>query len=289
FFQSKLPRMVLEKIDLSTLRMENATFIDARLRKNESDLIFSVKQIDSRKAYLFVMLEHQSQSDPLMPFRVLYYTLHGIRRHVLRNKKKPLPLPLVYPLIVYNGVDPWSHDRDFFNLFGEMSSLAREVFLNPFQLLDVGTLAPTSFERTHIATLMLMSLYRSLGMSLEQKIEILVDTCHEFGIHPDSEMGRTVLEYNTYLFEAKQGESGKYWEMYVSHFPPQFQESVMNLLDVTRNESKAEGRVEGRVEGVNSTVQAVNLLRQGRSLEEVSRLTGIDIEILKILRPQVVH
>ena len=128
------------------------------------------------------MLEHQSTSDPLMPFRVLYYMMHGIRRHILRNKKRPLPLPLVYPIIVYNGVEPWAHDRDFFNLFGSMESLAREVFLNPFRLIDVGTLEPDDFRRTHVATLMLLSLYRSAAISLDEKIKLLVSTCQEQGV-----------------------------------------------------------------------------------------------------------
>ncbi len=280
FFATQLPAEILEKVNLSSLHMENTTFIEPRLRKNESDLIFSVKLVNGKKAYLFLLLEHQSQSDPLMPFRIVYYALHGMRRHVLRNKKKPLPLPLVFPIVVFNGVEPWSHDRDFFNLFGEMEPLARELFLNPFRLIDVSTLALADFERNHIANLMLLSLYRSAPISLDEKIKLLVSTCHEFGVHPNSVMGQTVLEYNTYQFEAKQGESGKYWEMYISHFPPEFQESIMNLRDVTRSEAKREGIVEGIAEGVNSTLRAIELLEQGLSLEDVNKETGINLEIL---------
>ncbi|MBY0544085.1 MAG: hypothetical protein K2Q14_00880, partial [Gammaproteobacteria bacterium] len=164
---------------------------------------------------------------------------------------------------------------------GEMEPLAREMFLKPFHLIDVGRLGLSDFERDHIATLMLLSLYRSAPISLDEKIRLLVSTCHEFGVHPDSEIGQTVLEYNTYQFEAKQGESGKYWEMYISHFPPEFQESIMNLRDVTKAEAKAET--------LDNTREAIELLEKGLPLEEVSKSTNINIEMLKFFRERIVH
>ena len=54
FFMSNLPQAILAQVDLSTLRMENTTFIDAKLRKNESDLIFSVKLLNLSDAHIYL-------------------------------------------------------------------------------------------------------------------------------------------------------------------------------------------------------------------------------------------
>ncbi len=184
-------------------------------------------------------------------------------------------------------------NRDFFNLFGEMEPLARELFLNPFRLIEVGTLALADFERNHIANLMLLSLYRSTPISLDEKIKLLVSTCHEFGVHPNSEMGQTVLKHNTYQFEAKQGESGKYWEMYISHFPPEFQESIMNLRDVTRSEAKEEGIVIGEARGeaqaITKTHRAIEMLKQGKPVDLIANEVGLSKKDVEFLKSVMVH
>jgi len=69
--------------------------------------------------------------------RVFRYLTLLLERHIAQ-KKNPLPLPLVYPIIVYTGAKPYTYATDFFNLFGtENKELAKSLFLSPFQLVDV--------------------------------------------------------------------------------------------------------------------------------------------------------
>ncbi|NNM59841.1 MAG: Rpn family recombination-promoting nuclease/putative transposase [Legionellales bacterium] len=49
-----------------------------------------------------------------------------------------------------------------------------------------------------------------------------------------------------------------------------------------------EGKAEGKAEGIHSLLQAVELLKKGQSLNEVSKTTGLDIETLELLSKQVI-
>ncbi len=90
-----------------------------------------------------------------------------------------------------------------------------------------------------------------------------------------------MLNYNTYLFEAKEGESGTYWDMYVRHFPPEFQESIMNLHEATRNEAKLETR--------NAMHRAIELLKTGTSVDKVAEETNLPKEEVEYLKDALLH
>jgi len=53
-----------------------ASYVDEALSASQSDLLFSVR-VAERPALLFILFEHQSQPDRLMPLRLL--------RHILRS------------------------------------------------------------------------------------------------------------------------------------------------------------------------------------------------------------
>src|SRR5213082_2707993 len=66
---------VAERLDFSRAERVNRSFIPADLQKRESDLIFRVPFLQPKEegpeVWLYILLEHQSRPDPLMPLRVL--------------------------------------------------------------------------------------------------------------------------------------------------------------------------------------------------------------------------
>jgi predicted transposase/invertase (TIGR01784 family) len=69
FFGHHLPPAVLAAIDLNTLKLWPNTYVDIVLSNSASDILYQVK-IAAKTAYLYVLCEHQSSVDPLMPFRL---------------------------------------------------------------------------------------------------------------------------------------------------------------------------------------------------------------------------
>jgi len=91
--------------------------------------------ISGETGYIYLLVEHQSEIDPLMPFRLLEYSCDLMRRHIERHRTTTLPV--VLPMVFYNGKKPYTGSTDLFDLFGEQAELARSNFCKPFHLIDL--------------------------------------------------------------------------------------------------------------------------------------------------------
>ena len=70
-----LPSAICEAIAWDTLERETGSFVDAALADRHSDLLFSARLRSGEPALLYLLLEHQSTSDPAMPLRMLLYQI----------------------------------------------------------------------------------------------------------------------------------------------------------------------------------------------------------------------
>ena len=105
-----LPPALLALLDLESLRLEPGSFVDDELTQSHSDLLLSVglhgSDESARSGLVYVLFEHQSSVDPLMPLRLLEYVLKILRREIDRRKSvglSPLPLPHVVPLVLHHS------------------------------------------------------------------------------------------------------------------------------------------------------------------------------------------
>ena len=96
-------------LDFSTLRKMPAEYVsDDRLRRR-GDTVWQVDFRDGR--HLLVLLEFQSGNDPGMALRILAYS-SLLYQELARNERwtpdaRRLLLPLMLPVVVYNGAAPW--------------------------------------------------------------------------------------------------------------------------------------------------------------------------------------
>ncbi len=134
FFQTYLPPEILCKTDLTSMKIENNSFIDEAFRKTEADVLFSA-QINEQPGYLYILCEHQSEVDKSLAFRMRKYMLRIIDKHHLQQPDQGLPF--VYPLIVYTGKDRYTGKTDFFKLFADQSFDVKYYWNQPIQLIDV--------------------------------------------------------------------------------------------------------------------------------------------------------
>jgi predicted transposase/invertase (TIGR01784 family) len=134
FFAAHMPTALLEKIDLDSLKLEKESFVDEAYKTTEADVVYSAKMGDTT-AYLYLLCEQQTEVDAFLAFRLLGYTLRIMDKH--RKQHPEDPLPLVYPMVVYIGEEPWDAPLDIFPLFGEAEALARDMLFKPYLLLDL--------------------------------------------------------------------------------------------------------------------------------------------------------
>lgn len=105
--QSVLPPKLLSRLDLTTLRREPGTFVDAS-DEARTDLLFSVR-LDGRQVLLYLLIEHQSRPDPSMPLRM--YVYFGRVWSALWGDGRREPLPIIVPVVLHHGPEGWTAPR----------------------------------------------------------------------------------------------------------------------------------------------------------------------------------
>lgn len=126
-FRGILPPDLARRLRWDSLTREPGSFVDARLRWLHSDLLFSVRTVDTdEEVLIYLLIEHQSRPHPLMAYRVLGYVTRVWEDH-LRKHRKSTRLPLVVPAVVYNGREPWSAARTLRELLDAPAPLVDSV------------------------------------------------------------------------------------------------------------------------------------------------------------------
>ncbi|MBK8255455.1 MAG: Rpn family recombination-promoting nuclease/putative transposase [Polyangiaceae bacterium] len=109
-----LPAELARRLNWNLLRREPVSYVDSRLRWLHSDLLFSVPLLDSgQQVLVYVLVEHQRRVDPLMAYRVLQYLVRAWGDFLKKHKEAARTgrLPLVIPVVIYNGRAPWTAGR----------------------------------------------------------------------------------------------------------------------------------------------------------------------------------
>jgi hypothetical protein len=110
-------------------------------RHREADLPFEVPYRMGEEellALVCVLIEHQSDTDPLMPLRLLYFAVCYWDRQWQQWTKQPRPrtalrLNPVLPIVLYTGATPWGSNRTLAELLGEPEAF--HVFAPRFEPL----------------------------------------------------------------------------------------------------------------------------------------------------------
>ena len=106
-----LPPALREAIDWDTLEGAGASFVDVELADHHSDLVFVARLRTAEPALVYLVLEHQSTPDPVMPLRMLAYQTQLWTRLC---KAPPEPwLPPIFGVMVSHPPGGWTSARAF--------------------------------------------------------------------------------------------------------------------------------------------------------------------------------
>jgi hypothetical protein len=118
--------------------------------------------LDGRDAYLYVLLEHQSRSDRLMPLRILRYMIRIWDEHLRAHPDAAL-LPPIVPIVVHHSAAGWKAPVAFLDVLDIAAdlkpSLARHVPSFEFLLDDVSAAQDEDLRSRAMTTLARLSLF----------------------------------------------------------------------------------------------------------------------------------
>ena len=122
-FRALLPEDLGEALDLGRLARSADSFVDEELRSSYSDLLFLAGLRGRRKAFVYLLLEHQSTGKRLMGWHLLKY-MTKIWAEWVKAHPNAKRLPPIIPVVVHQGRRPWRGPRSFQELIDLPPALA---------------------------------------------------------------------------------------------------------------------------------------------------------------------
>ena len=236
----------IDEVDFSTLRKLSADHVGDQGMQRRGDAVWRVRFRNSW-LHLLVILEFQSTSDRVMALRNMEYTVL-LYRELDRQNELPRPgeWPIVLPVVLYNGDDPWTAPLEMRELIGAAPPELEGC--QPSQralLLDE--------RRVAVDDLPLRNLMRAVvGLEQSRKpsdIVAVVDSLREWLASPsDTALGRAFA--SGLLQAAARTQHGDAAALPQTGTLEEARMSLLERMDQWPKEWLEQGRQEGRREGV---------------------------------------
>lgn len=248
FFEVHLPEELRNIIDLNQLEIESGTFIDDLRQESIADMLFKTR-IERNDAYLYLIVDHQSRPDPLMPFRILKYICNIIDQH-LKDTASHF-IPLVVPIVVYHGKSPWNYSTYINDLVDAPKNFVDNYFLKPFILIDLTKIEDAILKKKAWLGVMELTLKHIFARDILPHLHDIIELLQILEKSNGENITETVLTYiidrgeitnkDTFIALVKQGLSSEIGEKIVT-IAEQF---------------KAEGVKQGVQQGVQQSLEKV--------------------------------
>jgi len=282
-----LPKEVLDIADLNQIEMQKDSFIDDEHRAYAVDILYKTK-FQNEEGYIWVLLEHQRKSDRWMPVRIFKYI--AIIWDHLRKANQSDSIPLVYPLVVYNGDKPYNHSLILSDLIqpDQSKEIFRTLFTKPFPLIDLPAIDDDILRKQaqeHVKGIaLLMVLKHASDRNLQTFFEqILFNILKQLQQEGDID---ELVDVSYYLLKVSESlDKNWFFEVFKSQ---QFSSEVDNKMSTIAQQLQEEGREKGIEEGKIEI--AKKLLAEQTNLSDkdliawVHRMTGLSLEKIKELQ-----
>lgn len=123
---------------------------DSWLRPGQADLLLSVQTVEGSEELVYVVVEHKSYPDKRVAVQLLRYVAG------LWHRWRRLPLPVIHPVVLYHGPEPWSVPTELVGLHRPAPSRPSLGGATPgsdyptnlrYHLLDLSRVPPEHLEK----------------------------------------------------------------------------------------------------------------------------------------------
>lgn len=280
-FEMYLPEAILESIDLSTLEQQPTSFINELRQESIMDLLYKVHQTHP-EGDCYLILEHQSTPDPLMPLRISQYSDHVIQYHL--DKSKENQIPMLFSLVIYHGVDKHCCSTELRDLVNTGAEAVQ--YFKDFKIINLRQMKDQELNlntRVGVMGYVLKHIYdRDIYRYIQEIINNLQLLVHSgYGNHVS-----LVLQYAVIRGETADQEA--LIELVTKRISQNLGGIIMNLADRMMNEGLQKGLEKGLQEGLREGIQvghfeeklavAKRSLAAGSDPAFVAKITGLSLE-----------
>jgi predicted transposase/invertase (TIGR01784 family) len=104
FIETYIDEEITREMDLKQLEIIDGTYIDKKLEKTYSDILYKTK-IKNTDTYIYILYEHKSYPDKKTPFQLLEY-INKIMKKTLNPKTSKTNI--IIPVLIYHGNQKWN-------------------------------------------------------------------------------------------------------------------------------------------------------------------------------------
>lgn len=297
FFQAFLPNFVLKHVNLDSIKATSSSFVEPELSEQVNDLLFECQfehENKSVKGYVYLLVEHQSRPEKLLPLRVFRYVFAALDKHAKQHPNKPLPA--IYPVVFYQGErTPYPYSMDLTSLFDDPLTLMKQVLFQSVPLIDVNQLDSHQLKRFSWLQPATGLMQHIRDEDITTTLVTLLNQCIHLMQHPN---GVDFLDFLLH-YAVEAGNIIDVTEFYhiSEQVPAPVKEKVMTIAEMLKKhgweQGLAAGIEQGREEGIEQGAlttkreNATNMLKLGSEVEFVSKVTGLSEEDVKQLAMEV--
>lgn len=285
FLTEYLPEGFKDLVDLSQIKIEKESYIEEDLKLKFSDIIYRIRRKDGDDAFSYILLEHQSKPDPIIAFRLWKYALLLCERHI-KNKGK---LPLVVPMVFYNGIKKYNVAKNLWDLFEE-PNMSKQLLCGDYKLIDLQSMSDDAIKKKkhlgmveyfmkHIHTRDMLKLWEEFMNNFSQILFLEAENRYIY-------IKKFLWYTDTKVAEESKGILNK---LILDNLQEEGEEVMRTIADGYIEEGIAQGIAQGREEGIEQGMQeaiiftAKKMLLQNINIELISAVTGLSKEkILKL-------
>ncbi len=118
FLLNYVPANLVGLLDIESLEIRKASFVDKDLNEHFSDILYCVNMKQGGLSYVYALFEHKSYPEPLISLHLLRYMIRIWEQALKLGVAGPLP-PII-PIVVYHGRTRWKIGLEFFDLFDDL-------------------------------------------------------------------------------------------------------------------------------------------------------------------------
>ena len=137
FLEELVDEKLVNKLDLTTLQIDNNSFIDEELEEHFADILYTCDYAGKGKVRIALLLEHKSYKEDHPHWQLNQYILNVWKSGFKQKKEKPIP---IIPIVIYHGKKKWSYEpmRSYFDNLDE--DLLRYIPEFDFHLINLNTI-----------------------------------------------------------------------------------------------------------------------------------------------------
>ena len=241
-----LPQPLAETLKWPTLTLLPGRFVAEDWRGNEADLLFTVERKGSAAPVLiYVLLEHQSTPDRWLRLRLLGYCVEVWSRWQRQHQKEER-LPLLVPLVFYQGARRWRYEREFAELVTDAQPQWRWVPRFEHLMIDQteqGPEAVTGAVAARLLQIAMMAAFREASEELLERATRLIGEVNR------RDGFAAAVKHVEYVLATQPEERRKLFAQALRRNVPGPGGEVMNYVEEIIEQGRREGELKGRREG----------------------------------------